>query len=241
MERQRIVTIDGPAGSGKTTLAKMLSQELGYIHVDTGAMYRSVAYKALDEGVSPEEEKRLTELAESIRISFRPYPGGQRVFIDGTDRTKEIRLPEVEKIVSAVSAVPGVRAALVRIQRKMGEQGGVVMEGRDIGSHVFPNAAHKFFLTASLEARAGRRHAEFQRTGVPSALDSVIREIRMRDSLDSERESAPLVKPEGAVEIDTTDLSIDDVFKRMLHFIFYNPDRSRGPNRKDRIEGEGGL
>jgi cytidylate kinase len=161
----------------------------------------------------------LTRLAESTDISFRTVAGVQRIWVNGVDRSTEIRSPEVTAIVSEVSAVRGVRTAMVRIQREIAGRQRIVMEGRDIGSYVFPNATYKFFLTASPEERGKRRYLELREKGVQIELDRVVLDLERRDRLDSERDLAPLVKSEGAVEIDTTDLTIDQVLDKMVRLI----------------------
>lgn len=218
-EQTCIVAIDGPAGSGKSTLARLLASKLGYQHVDTGAMYRAVAYQALCNQVLLSDENELSRLAETTEILFQIMEGVQRVLINGVDRSSEIRIPEVTAIVSEVSAIHGVRIALVQMQRRFAVENNIVMEGRDIGSVVFPNAMYKFFLTASPEERGKRRYIELKDKGVEIELNQVVKDIKTRDQLDSERDFAPLIKSEGAIEIDTTNLSIDEVLNKMLHWI----------------------
>jgi len=215
-----VVAIDGPAGSGKSTMAKLLAKELGCVSIDTGAMYRSVTAKAIDAGVSPADERAVAEIAGSTDIEFRRDGDIQKTFVDGVDFTERIREPDVNEHVSTVAANPAVRERMVAIQRRMGSRGRVVMEGRDIGSNVFPDARFKFFLVADDSVRAGRRLKEMEEAGRKATGDQVLENIRARDAKDSAREYAPLTKPDDAVEIDTSDLSVDSVLRKMIEIIF---------------------
>lgn len=202
-----VIAIDGPAGSGKSTLARGVAAALGLAHLDTGAMYRAVAARALVEGVDPEDGESLTEIAEYLIVSFTPAG----MTVDGRPAGPELRTPEVDKVVSAVSAHPGVRRAMVRHQRRIMEHGAIVAEGRDIGTVVFPEAPVKIFLTATDEARARRRLADHDAAGHAIELAELLAELRRRDELDSTREHSPLIASEDAIVIDTTDLSIDEM------------------------------
>ena len=206
-----IIAIDGPVGSGKSTLARRVAAMLGYIYIDTGAMYRSVALKALRRGVPFEAADELTALAGETRIDLRAVDGTQQVFLDGEDVTAAIRTPEVAQAASKVALVPGVRKVLVAEQRRAGERGGVVMEGRDIGSVVFPDAQLKIFLTASAEIRAERRWREHQQKGDTIDLARTLEEVIERDRRDRERANSPLVSAKDAVVVDSTAMEPEEV------------------------------
>ncbi|HXX18515.1 MAG TPA: (d)CMP kinase [Candidatus Acidoferrum sp.] len=216
MARRLIIAIDGPVGSGKSTLARRVASMLGYIYVDSGAMYRSVALKALRHGVSLEATEQLTALAGRTRIDLRAEDGTQRVFLDGEDVTAAIRTPEVAQAASKVAVVPGVRKVLVAEQRRAGERGGVVMEGRDIGSVVFPDAQLKIFLTASPEIRAERRWREHQQKGDAIDLARTLEEIHERDRRDRERTTSPLVRAQDAVVVDSTAMDAEEVARLVV-------------------------
>ena len=214
-----IIAIDGPSGAGKSTLSKLLAQRLGYIHLDTGAMYRCVALAARQKGIDPGAQERLGTLAQQLRIEFVPTPAGDLVFLDGEDVSSAIRTPEVSLLTSKISAAPQVRAALVALQRHLGEAGGVVLEGRDIGTVVFPQAQVKFFLSATAEERGRRRYDELVARGGKVVLQRTISEVVARDAADSAREHAPLLQAEDAVVIDSTKLSIDEVLATMISIV----------------------
>ena len=211
------VAIDGPAGAGKSTVARLVATALGYAYIDTGAMYRAIAWKALREGCALTNEPALTRLAEDTVVEFlQAGEGTQRVLVDGADVSESIRLPEVTQYSSPVSAVSGVRRALVAQQRRLGEGGGVVMEGRDIGTVVFPNAEVKVLLTASVEERARRRAGEMVAKGIDADVKVVEAEIRERDSRDSSRQDSPLRAADDAVTVGTDGLTIGQVVERIL-------------------------
>ena len=216
MSRQLIIAIDGPVGSGKSTLARRVAAMLGYIYIDTGAMYRSVALKALRRGVPFEAADQLTALAGETRIDLRAQDGTQQVFLDGEDVTAAIRTPDVAQAASKVAVVPGVRKVLVAEQRRAGDQGGVVMEGRDIGSVVFPEAQLKIFLTASPEIRAERRWREHQQKGDSIDLARTLEEIHERDRRDRERSTSPLVRAQDAVVVDSTAMEPEEVARLVV-------------------------
>ena len=214
--RQLIIAIDGPVGSGKSTLARRVAELMGYVYIDTGAMYRSIALKALRRGVALEAADALTALASDTRIDLRARDGGQQVFLDGEDVTSAIRTPEVAQAASKVAVIPGVRRVLVAEQRRAGGQGGVVMEGRDIGTVVFPDAELKVFLTASPEIRAERRWREHQQKGDPIDLARTLEEIRERDRRDREREDSPLVRAKDAVVVESTAMEPEEVARLVV-------------------------
>ena len=216
MIRNLIIAIDGPVGSGKSTLARRVAELMGYVYIDTGAMYRSIALKALRRGVPLEAAEPLTALAADTRIDLRAQDGGQQVFLDGEDVTSAIRTPEVAQAASKVAVVPGVRRVLVAEQRRAGGQGGVVMEGRDIGTVVFPDAELKIFLTASPEIRAQRRWREHQQKGDVIDLARTLEEIRERDRRDREREDSPLVRAKDAVVVDSTAMEPEEVARLVV-------------------------
>jgi CMP/dCMP kinase len=211
-----IIAIDGPVGSGKSTLARRVAELMGYVYIDTGAMYRSIALKALRRGVSLEAADPLTALAGQTRIDLRAQGAGQQVFLDGEDVTSAIRTPEVAQAASKVAVIPGVRRVLVAEQRRAGGQGGVVMEGRDIGTVVFPDAELKIFLTASPEVRAERRWHEHQQKGDAIDFARTLEEIHERDRRDREREDSPLVRAKDAVVVDSTAMEPEEVARLVV-------------------------
>ena len=213
------IAIDGPAAAGKSTFAKIIAQKLSYIYVDTGAMYRSLTWKALREQVDLENQNELYDLLKKTEIKLVNEEKQQKVYVDGFDVTEEIRRPDVTKHVSIVSKHELVRKEMVRRQQEIGKSGGVIMDGRDIGTHVMPNAEVKIFLLASVDERAERRHRENIEKGIESNLEQIKKDIAARDKLDTEREIAPLRKAEDAIEIDTTSLSIDEVAEKILAII----------------------
>ncbi len=210
------IAIDGPAAAGKSTVAKIVANKLSYIYIDTGAMYRAITYKALQQQADLENEQQLAEILAHTQIELAPASGGQVIYLDGNDVTKEIRGTEVTNVVSIVSKHRLVREEMLQRQQDFAKDGGIVMDGRDIGTHVLPNAEVKVFLRASVEERALRRHMENKEKGIPSDLDKLKEEISLRDKLDSEREFAPLKKSEDAVEIDTTQLTIEQVVEKIM-------------------------
>ena len=205
-----IIAIDGPVGSGKSTVARRVAELMGYTHLDSGAMYRGVAWKALRDGVPLDSPAQLAALAEAVRIDLVHNDGKLRVILDGEDITDLIRTPEVSRAASVVATVPGVRHPMVAEQRRAGEQGGVVMEGRDIGSVVFPHADLKIFLDASPEVRAERRQRELQEKGEALELEKVLADVRERDRRDREREMSPLVRAADAVIVDNTAMDAEE-------------------------------
>jgi cytidylate kinase len=214
------IAIDGPAGSGKSTVARRVAQALGYLYVDTGAMYRAVTLAALRRGVSLGDEEALAQLAAAVRIELKSMPdGGQAVFLDGEEVTQAIRSPEINGAVSQVAKVYGVRQVLTRRQQELGASGGVVMDGRDIGTVVLPQAEVKVFLTASLEERTRRRLKELRERGFALSESELREEVLRRDQEDTGRALAPLKPAPDAVVLDTSHLSPEEVTARIVALV----------------------
>lgn len=212
------IAIDGPAGAGKSTIAKKISAELGFIYLDTGAMYRAVALKAIKNGSDTRSREELAKIIENIDITISHENNNQRIFLDGVDVSDAIRTPEVSVGASNVAVFQEVRIKMVDLQRKIASDKDVVMDGRDIGSYVLPNANLKIFLTASVEERAKRRYDELLAKGQKVNLDEVRDDMIFRDKNDSSRAFAPLVKVPDAIEVDTTSMTIDAVVEKILYF-----------------------
>ncbi|VUZ83957.1 cytidylate kinase [Candidatus Methylomirabilis lanthanidiphila] len=206
-----IVAIDGPVGAGKSTAARLLSRRLGYRYIDSGAMYRALSWKALRVGLDLNDEQALRRLADNTSIVLQSVDDRELIFVDGQDVSRQIREREVEQATSRISTHPSVRCVMVAHQRQMAAQGGVVMDGRDIGTVVFPDAHVKFFLTARLEVRATRRYLETQAAGASRKIDQLAEDIQLRDTRDMSRRASPLRKAEEAVTIDTSDLAVSQV------------------------------
>jgi len=206
-----IVAIDGPAGAGKSTVARQVAERLGTGYLDTGAMYRAVAYLAAQRGVAATDGERLAAIARGHRLTMRPSSGGMAIAVDGTDVSQQIRMPDVTASVSAVAAHPGVRAAVTAVQRQVLGTGSWVCDGRDIGTTVWPDAELKVFLTASVAERARRRGAELAARGTPEPLEDVEAAIAERDHQDATRDASPLRAALDAIVLDTSDLSVDQV------------------------------
>lgn len=213
------VAIDGPAGAGKSTVAQEVALRLGYLYIDTGAMYRALTWLALEKNIDLSDDAALSRLAEVADIRFLSFPEGQKVIADGQDVSEAIRIPDVSEKVSRVSAVAGVREPMVRLQRRLAENGSVVMDGRDIATHVLPNAEVKIFLTASIDERAQRRYLEMTRKGFEVNLDRLKIEIAQRDAADASREVSPLVQADDAILLDTTGLSREQVVEQVLRIV----------------------
>ena len=213
------VAIDGPASSGKSTISKLISKETNFLYLDTGAMYRATTLAFLRNHISVDDEKAIEELLENLDISFKNTEDGQLVFLNGEDVTREIRDLEVTRNVSEVSAIKAVRVKLVQMQREIAENHSIIMDGRDIGTVVLPNAELKIFLVASVKERALRRYRENQEKGIELSLEKLEEEIAHRDFLDSTRKESPLKKADDAIEIDTTSLSIQEVVSKITNLI----------------------
>jgi CMP/dCMP kinase len=210
------IAIDGPAAAGKSTVAKIAAEKLSYIYIDTGAMYRALTYKAIEAGADLENEEKLMDILTGIQIDLLPGDQGQIILVDGENVTEVIRTAAVTNSVSIVAKHRRVREEMVRRQKAFSMGGGVVMDGRDIGTHVLPHAEVKVFLLASVDERAMRRHQENIKKGYPSDLEQLKTDIAYRDKLDSEREVAPLKKADDAVVIDTTSLAIPEVVEKIM-------------------------
>jgi CMP/dCMP kinase len=217
-EPRLVIAIDGPSGAGKSTAGRALAERLGYVFLDTGAMYRALALKAIGEGVDIDDEPAVVALAERTRIELGT--GARKVLLDGTDVSPLIRTREVSTASSRISVHPRVRTLLVARQRELGRDGGVVMDGRDIGTHVFPDADVKFYLDADPRHRALRRHEELLKAGVESSVDAIEGEIRARDHADTTRADSPLTRAHDALHIDTTVLDAQQVLDSMLRIVY---------------------
>lgn len=208
--KRLVIAIDGPAASGKSTTSKLIAERLGYLYVDTGAMYRAMTLKVLREKIDPSERAKISRLARGTEIRLEHDNRGLRVFLDGKDVTDAIRTPAVTRAVSAVSMIEEVRGSMVRQQRRMGKEGGIVLEGRDIGTVVFPDADLKIFMVADVEQRAIRRRKDLESQGVEIPIDDLKKEIIERDGKDSRRQVSPLKKADDALVVDTSHMTIED-------------------------------
>ena len=216
VKRGKVIAIDGPAGSGKSTTAKIVAERLGYTYLDTGAMYRALTYYALANKINPADEKELAEIAEQLPLEFRRIDGGNLVFLNGQDISKEIRTPEVTKNVSEISAHLLVRRAMVAKHKEFGKNGSIVAEGRDTTTVVFPDADLKIYMDASVKERAKRRLLDLSNMGIESDLSEQEQDINRRDKFDSQRQHSPLTIAEDAVVIDTTNLTIEKQVERIV-------------------------
>jgi cytidylate kinase len=231
MKKGLIIAVDGPAGAGKSSSSQLLAERLGYRYIDTGALYRAVGLLAWERGVSSEDPDGLAALCDSLMLRFVPGTEGLRLLLGERDVTTDIRKPEVSQIASKVSAQPVVRRRLLALQRNLGKDGGVVIEGRDIGTVVFPDADVKFYLAASPEERGRRRYVELQQQGTPASLTVTVQEMAERDRRDSGREHAPLRQAADAVVIDTTTLPLAEVVHTMADYV---QDRASGGGRREK-------
>ena len=216
MTKKYVVTVDGPAGSGKSTVGRLLAQRLSYVYLDTGALYRAMALKIQAAGLSHGDREKIAALCASTAIALRERDGATRVMLDGKDVTEFIRTPEISMLASTISTLPEVRGALLSVQRDTARDGGVVAEGRDMGTVVFPGADVKFFLTASAGERSRRRWHELRERGHEVGLEEVLRDVVQRDRQDSEREIAPLRPSDDGVLVDSTGKTINEVVEEML-------------------------
>ncbi|MCK4234178.1 (d)CMP kinase [candidate division WOR-3 bacterium] len=214
------VSIDGPAGSGKSTTARLVAEQLGFLYIDTGAMYRAATLLVLSLGVLPQDEKAVVEVVSESNIKLVHSEEKLKVLLNTKDVTKDIRLPKVTQFVSLISSYSGVREHLVALQREIAKNNNVVCEGRDIGTIVFSNADVKVYIDCSLEERAKRRLLDLKRTNVRTTLEEVKQDLELRDKLDSERKNSPLRIPNGAEIIDTTNLTIEEQVKRVLDLVY---------------------
>lgn len=214
------VAIDGPASAGKSTVAKRVAKKFGYVYCDTGAMYRAVTLAALQQGLVMTDTEKISELAKQIKITFQPAEPEQRVFINGQEVTRDIRLPKVAQNVSAVAAIPTVRQEMTKQQRQIAAEGGIVMDGRDIGTTVLPHAPVKIFMVATAHERARRRYLENKQKGITTtSLEELQRAIELRDQKDSTRKVSPLTQASDAIRLDTTNLTIDEVVAEISKII----------------------
>lgn len=216
MTKRYVVTVDGPAGSGKSTVSRLLARRLGYVYLDTGALYRALALKVSRSGLAADDRAGIAALCAGTAIALDGQGGETRILLDGRDVTGLIRTPEISMLASTVSALPEVRQRLLDVQREAARSGGVVAEGRDMGTVVFPGADVKFFLTAGPEERGRRRWLELKQRGHEVSLDEVLRDVVLRDRQDTEREVAPLRPSDDAIRVDSTGKGIEDVVEEML-------------------------
>lgn len=213
------VAIDGPAGAGKSTVAKAAAKKLGFIYVDTGALYRTVGVNALRKGIDPKDAEKVKATLDDIDVSLGFVDGSQHVFLNGEDVSEEIRLPASSMAASAVSAIPEVREFLLSLQRDIAKKNNCLMDGRDIGTVILPDAQYKFFFTASAEIRADRRCKELKEKGIPADYETVLAEIKERDYNDSHRETAPLKQADDAVLIDSSYMTIEEAVDKIVSYI----------------------
>lgn len=212
------VAVDGPAGAGKSTIAKLVAKRMGYIYVDTGAMYRGLAVHFINTGIDPEDKAAVIDACSNAEVTIGYENGIQQIYLNGKNVTDKLRTEEVGNMASRTSAVPEVRAKLLELQRSLAEEKDVIMDGRDIGTNILPNADVKIYLTASVETRAKRRYNELVEKGVPCSLEEIQKDIRERDERDMTRETAPLRKADDAVLVDSSDMSIQEVVDEICSY-----------------------
>jgi len=215
-----IVAIDGPSGAGKSTVSKLLAKKLGLVYIDTGAMYRAIALKSRELSVSAVDDDALGKIASDVNITFKRVDEANHTFLDGRDVTELIRAPEITMLTSIVSAVPSVREAMVKLQREMSRESGVIMDGRDIGTVVFPEADFKFFVDADLEVRGKRRYLELKESHAQNiSAEETLADLIRRDKADTERAEAPLKRADDAIYVETSGLTADEVVKKIENII----------------------
>ena len=214
-----IVAIDGPAGTGKGTITKLLANKLNLIEIDTGAMYRCVTLECIRKNIFPDNEKKIIEALNNVDIKLKHIDGMQKIFLNGEDVSNEIRTPKVDNLVAVVAALKIVRDKITPMQRKMGENNDIIMEGRDIGTVVFPNADVKIFLDCSLEERANRRYKQNLEKGINESYEEVLASIKERHKLETERKIAPLIKADDAILVDSTKMTIEEVVNEISDII----------------------
>jgi cytidylate kinase len=214
-----IIAIDGPAGSGKSTVAQLIASRLNFKYIETGSMYRAVAWKAQQAGIDPEDAERIAEVARTIAIKFKPGAERQKVMVDGEDLTPVLKTETIGRLAAIVAANKAVREVMVAQQQNMGRNGNVVMDGRDIGTVVFPDADKKFFMVADQKERAQRRHEEIKAKSPEVTFEKIYEQLQQRDFEDENRAVSPLVPAEDSIRLDTTQMSIDDVVAHMIEII----------------------
>lgn len=219
MTKQLVITIDGPAAAGKSSAAKLLAKQLRYLYLDSGALYRGIAWKVLRENVDATDEDALEALCKKVDISVQQGESGVRVFVDGQEITGELRTPQVSQIASVISAIRVVRDRLLQLQRSIGDKGGVVIEGRDTGTVVFPDGDVKIYLDALLTVRGERRFQELRAKGIPVDMETTLKEIQERDEKDMNRPIAPLKRADGAVVIDSSTITLSQVVERLMEIV----------------------
>lgn len=225
-ERGLVIAVDGPSGAGKSTISRALSKRLGYLEIDTGAMYRAMAWLARETGLDFDDQQAVQEFSKKAEVELQLDNGTTRVMVNGRDVTSKIRNPEISMLTSKISTLAPVREAMMILQRRMGTKGGVILDGRDIGTVVFPDAELKFFLSASAEERGRRRFLELQAKGMQTSLEETIQNVIQRDRQDSERELAPLCQAADAISIDSTGLSIEQVIA-LMEKVFHERQQER--------------